>query len=82
MIGGLRSVFNPRRPTGRSIVQPSDVIRFDDNNKEINNAGRSYHVFDVDFSNIETTEMETLRVLENDIGRDNTAVIYENYTDR
>lgn len=82
LIGGNRSIFNPRRPTARTIIEPSDVIRFDDNNKEINNSGRSYHVFDVDFSDIETTEMEALRILENNIGRDNTAVVYENYDDR
>jgi len=55
---------------------------FDANNKEINRSGRSYHVWDINFTDIETDEMEALRVLENEIGMDGTAVVYENYSDR
>ncbi len=82
IMGGVRSVLQPRREAGRGLVEPIETIMFDRNNKEINNSGRTYHTVNINFKNIETADIITLRTLENEVGMDGVSLIYENYADR
>ena len=81
--GGVRVSLDPRYSAGRSVNEPSDTLRFDRNNKEINNSGRTYHTFAINYNNLlNTADVVKLKQLVNLVGRDGTIIVYENYTDR
>jgi hypothetical protein len=81
--GGSKVTLNPRYSAQRSVIEPSDIIRFDKNNKEVNNSGRCYHVFNLNYNDIVgSTDIIALKQLEHSVGRDGTIIVYENYTDR
>ena len=61
----------------------SGCVRLTDaNNKEVSETGRPYHLFDLNFTNIETADLNTLKAFEYGIGRNGVGVLYENYSDR
>jgi len=81
--GGEKVSLNPRYSAGRSVNEPSDILRFDKNNKEVNNTGRTYHVFNINYSDlVSTSDIVKLKQLQNSVGMDGTIIVYENYTDR
>jgi len=81
--GGEKVSIDPRYNAGRSVAEPSDILRFDKNNKEVNNTGRTYHVFNINYSDIvSTADIIKLKQLQNSVGMDGTIIVYEYYTDR
>ena len=82
LFGGARTIFQPRYDSTKNIIEPINILRFDENNKEVNNTGRTYHVFNLNFSNITGATFDQIKTVENAIGRDGVALVYENYNDR
>ena len=81
--GGEKVDVDPRYSAGRSIKEPSEILRFDKNNKEVNNSGRAYHTFVINYNNlVSDTDVASLKQLVNAVGIDGTIIVYENYTDR
>ena len=81
--GGEKVSIDPRYNAGRSVNEPSDILRFDKNNKEVNNSGRTYHVFNINYSDlVSTADIVKLKQLQNSVGMDGTIIVYENYSDR
>lgn len=83
LCGGNRITLNPRYQASREIVEPSTVLRFDRNNKEVNNSLRPYHMFNINFKDIvDVADLNSLKTLENSVGMDDSIIVYENYSDR
>jgi len=81
--GGSKVSIDPRYNAGRSVQEPSEILRFDKNNKEINNSGRTYHEFNINYGNlVSDTDVVNLKQIVNEVGMNGTIIVYENYSDR
>jgi len=81
--GGEKVQVNPRYNAGRTVKEPSEILRFDRNNKEVNNTGRPYHEFNINYQDLITTsDISSLKGVVSDVGMSGTIIVYEYYTDR
>ena len=81
-VGAVRETMSPRYNSAKQVNEPVNVIQFKQNNKEVNNTGRKYHIFNLDFNIIESADLATLKELEFATGRENVIIVYEKYSDR
>jgi len=81
--GGNRVVVKPRYPVTRKIIEPFDAVRFEKNNKEINNSFRPFTTFNINMKDVvDDSVLDSLKALVKEVGVDSSICVIENYDDR